>query len=65
MSTWKEDLARETSSNFFFKFNINSYNDFTGDEIFFDVNRSETTMSPLFFGIWKNKHKKVETTYDK
>jgi len=61
MSTWNKDLARDTGSEFFSNFNINSYNDLTGDEIFFDTNRSETTMSPLFFGIWKNKHKNVET----
>ena len=59
--SWKENLAQDTGSEYFSKFNINSYNDFTGDEIFFDVNRSETTMSPLFFGIWKNKHKNTET----
>jgi hypothetical protein len=61
MSTWNKDLARDTGSEFFSNFNINSYNDLTGDEIFFDTNRSETTMSPLFFGIWENKHKQVET----
>jgi len=60
MSTWKEGLARQTGREFFSKFNIDSYNDFTGEEIFFDTDRMETTMSPLFFGIWKNKHKNIE-----
>ncbi len=60
MSTWKEGLARQTGSEFFSKFNINSYNDFTGEEIFFDTDRLLTTMSPLFFGIWKKTHKNVK-----
>jgi len=59
MSTWREGLARPTGREFFSKFNINSYNDFTGEEIFFDTDRLETTVSPLFFGIWKNKHKNI------
>jgi len=61
MTSWKENLAQDTGSKYSSNFNINSYNDFTGEEIFFDINRLETTMSPLFFGIWKSKHKNVET----
>jgi len=37
------------------------YSEISGDEIFFDTNRAETTMSPFFFGIWKSKNKNIET----
>jgi len=61
MTSWKENLVQDTGSEYFSNFNINMYSEITGDEIFFDPTRTETTMSPFFFGIWKSKNKNIET----
>ena len=58
MTSWTGGLSRDTGSNYFSNFNVNMYDEILGDEIFFDINRLETTMSPFFFGIWKSKNKK-------
>jgi len=55
MSSWESGLARPTGSEYFSNFNMDMYDKITGREIFFDTSRPETTMSPFFFGIWKNK----------
>jgi len=60
-SSWSSGLSRDTGSDYFSKFNVNMYDEILGNEIFFDINRLETTMSPFFFGIWKSKNKKFET----
>ena len=60
MTSWSSGLSRTTGSDYFSNFTVNDYNEILGDEIFFYTNRLETTMSPFFFGIWKNKNKNVK-----